>query len=54
MVWKTRNNIAFCNEIFSIQKLKREFVCFLWSEAKLFVDECPLTLVEFFEWLGTR
>ena len=53
MVWKTRNNIAFCNEVFSIQKLKRESVCFLWSEAKVFVDEYPLTLVRIFEWLGT-
>ena len=28
-LWKARNNITFFNEIFSLQKLKREFVCFL-------------------------
>ena len=53
MVWKTKNNIAFCNEVFSIQKLKGEFVCFLWYEAKAFFDECPLTFVGFFGWLDT-
>ena len=41
-VWKVRSTIAFYNDVFSLQKLKREFVCFLWSESKLFVDECQV------------
>ena len=36
---KARNNITFFNEIFSLQKLKREFVCFLWSKSKMFLEK---------------
>ena len=43
----------FDNEMFSFQMLKRDFVCFLWLESKLFIEDCPLTLVSFFEWSGT-
>ena len=50
-VWKAQNRIAFDNEVFSIQKLKRDFVCFLWVESKLFLNDCPPTL-GFFESLG--
>ena len=52
-VWKARNKIVFDNEMFSFQMLKRDFVCFLWLESELFIEDCPLTLVSFFEWLGT-
>ena len=44
---RKRNNIAFDSDIFSIQKLKRDFVSFLWFKSKLFLDDCPLTLVGF-------
>ena len=52
-VWKARNKIVFDNEMFSFQMLKMDFVCFLWLESKLFIEDCPLTLVSFFEWSGT-
>ena len=45
------NKIAFDNEVFSVQKLTRDFVCFLLS--KLFIDDGSVTLVIFFKWLGT-
>ena len=37
----------FDNKVFSSQRLKMDFVCFLWLESKLFIDDCPLTLVSF-------
>ena len=43
----------FDSEVFSFQRLKRDFVCFLWSESKLFIDDFPLILVSFFEWLSS-
>ena len=52
-VWKERNRIAFDNEDFSIHRLKNSFVCNLWSWTKLVVNEGPLSLLSFFDWLGT-
>ena len=53
MVWKARNRLAFKDDKISIQKLKYSFLCSLWSEAKLFIVECPQTLVNFIDWLGS-
>lgn len=39
-VWKVRNRIAFEDDMLSIQMLKSAFVCFLWLETKLFIDDC--------------
>ena len=52
-VWKARNRLAFKDDKISIQKLKYSFLCSLWSEAKLFIVECPQTLVNFIDWLGS-
>ena len=30
MVWKARNNMHLITKVFSIQKLKKDFVYFLW------------------------
>ena len=54
MVWKEINRIAFENEEFSIQRMKNSFVYSYWSWTKLFIDEGPLSLINFFYWLGTR
>ena len=54
MVWKERNRIAFDNEEFSVHKLKYSFVCGLWSWTKLFIDVGPLSLINVFDWLGSR
>ena len=54
IVWKARNRITFKGEEFSIQSLKSSFVCFLWSEAKQCIDDVPLTLFSFINWLGSR
>ena len=54
MVWKERNRIAFNNEELSIQRMKNSFVCSFWSWTKLFIDERPLSLINFFDWLGSR
>ena len=51
-VWKERNRIAFDNEEFSIHRLKNSFVCYLWSWTKSVVNEGPLPLLSFFDWLG--
>ena len=53
-VWKTRNRIAFEDDVFSIQRLKSSFVCFLWSKTKWFIKDGPLTLIGFIDWLGSR
>ena len=52
-VWKARNRLAFNDDVLSIQRLKYLFVFSLWSEAKLFIADCPLTLVSFIDWLSS-
>ena len=54
MVLKTKNKIAFEDNVLSIQRLKSSFVYFLWSETKLFIKDGPLTLVGFIDWVGSR
>ena len=51
-VWKEGNKIAFDNEGFSIYRLKNSFVCNLWLWTKSVVNEGPLPLLSFFDWLG--
>ena len=46
-IWKIKNRTAF-NEL-SIQSLKSSFICLLWSEAKLFINNIPSTLFSFFD-----
>ena len=53
-VWKARNRLAFKDDVLSIQRLKYSFVLSLWSKAKLFIVECPLTIVNFIDWLGSN
>ena len=43
----------FEDDVLSIQKLKSYFVCFLWSETKLFIKNGPSTLVGFIDWLSS-
>ena len=52
IVWKVKNRIAFEEEELSIQRLKSLFVSYLWSEAKGYLDDVPLTLFSFLDWLG--
>ena len=52
-VWKTRNRLAFKDDELSIQRLKYSFLFSLWSEAKLFIVEHPITIVNFIDWLGS-
>ena len=51
-VWKERNRIAFDNEKLSIHRLKNSFVCNLWLWTKSVVNDGPLPLLSFFDWLG--
>ena len=53
-VWKERNRLAFKDESLSIQKLKHSFILTFWAEAKLFIDDCPLTIANFIDWLGSK
>ena len=53
-VWKERNKIAFGNEELSIHRMKNSFVCNFWSWTKSVIDEGPLPLINFFDWLGSR
>ena len=50
---EVRNRFSFNDEVFSFRRLKSDFVCFLWSKTKLFINDCPLTLVNLFDCLGT-
>ena len=54
VVWKERNRIAFINEEFLVHRLKYSFVCSLWSWTKLYIDVVPLSLIDCFDWLGSR
>ena len=54
MIWKARNRIAFDRKEPLIQSLKSSFVCFLWSKVKGCIDDVPLTLFSFINWLGSR
>ena len=49
-VWKERNKIVFDNEELLIQRMKNSFVCNFWSWTKLFINDDPLFLINFF-WL---
>ena len=53
-VWKTMNRIAFEDNMLSIQRLKGSFVCFLCSEAKMFVKDGPSRLISFIDLLGSH
>ena len=53
-VWMEKNRIAFDNEDFSVHRLKNSFVCNLWVWTKSIVNEGPLTLPSFLDWLGAR
>ena len=53
-IWKEINRIAFENEELSIHRLKNYFVCNLWLWTKSVVNEGPLPLFNFFDWLGSR
>ena len=37
----------------AIQKLKNSFVCNLWGWPKLYIEEEPLSLIDFLEWLAS-
>ena len=54
VVWKERNMIAFDNEELSMNRLKNSFVCNLWVWTKSVVNDDPLSLLSFFDWLGAR
>lgn len=45
-----KDTIAFEDDLLLIQRLKSSFICFLWSKTKLFIDDCPLTLVSLIGW----
>ena len=53
-VWKERNRLAFKDESLSIQRLKQSLILTLWAEAKLFIDDCPLSIANFIDWLGSK
>ena len=52
IVWKTKNKIAFKDEVLSIQRLKTSFLNSLWLETKLFTKDGPSTFLELLDWVG--
>ena len=48
-VWKARNRLAFKDDMLSIQRLKYSFILSFWSETKLFIVDCPLTIANFID-----
>ena len=53
-VWKERNRLAFKDESLSIQRLKHSFILTFRVEAKLLIDDCPLIIANFIDWLGSK
>ena len=53
-IWLERNNIAFDNKDFSMQRMKSSFVCNFWSWTNLNMVDRPSSLVDFLTWLGCR
>ena len=53
-VWKARNRLAFKDDTLSIQRLKYSFIFSLWAETKLFIVDCPLTIANFIDWMGSN
>ena len=53
-VWKARNCLAFKDDVVSIQRLKYSFIFCLWTETKLFIVDCPLTIANFIDWMGAN
>ena len=53
-VWKARNCLTFKDDMLSIQILKFSFILSLWAETKLFIVDCPLTIANFIDWLGSK
>ena len=53
MVWKKRNRLAFRGGVLAIQRFKYSFVCYIWGWAKLYMDEKPLSLLDFLEWIAS-
>ena len=53
-VWKARNRLAFKDESLSIQRLKHSFILTFRVEAKLLIDDCPLIIANFIDWLGSK
>ena len=51
-VWKERNRLAFRGGSLAIQTLKNNFVCNLWSWAKVYRGEESSSLLCFLEWLA--
>ena len=51
LVWKEMNIIAFQNAEFSVQRMKNSFVCNFWSWTRSIIDEGPLPLIGFFDWV---
>ena len=51
-MWKTRNRIVFKDDFLSIQKLKYLFLFLLWLKSKLSIENGPLTLVGFIDWVS--
>ena len=46
--------LAFKDDSLSIQRLKHSFILTFWAETKLFIDDCPLTIANFIDWLGSK
>ena len=53
-VLKEKNMLALGNEEFSLQKLKNSFVCYLWSWVRVPILLNLSSLVNFFDWLGSK
>ena len=53
-VWKARNCLAFKDDMLSIQRLKFSFILSLWAETKLVIVDCPLTIANFIDWMGSN
>ena len=54
IVWKARNRIAFKDDSLSIQNLKYLFLFLLWSETKFSIENGPMILVGFIDWMRCK
>ena len=46
--------MTFDNEIFSAHRMKRSFICGLWSWSNVYSGDRDRSLIDFLTWVGYR
>ena len=54
VILEGKEHDCFEDGVLSLQNLKAFFVYLLWSKSKLFIKDCPSTLIDFIDWVASR